>query len=421
MESPAPERRLQKVMAMPVVTRIRRPLATMEEFLCPVIGTCLTLKELQKIARRFRYEGEFTPYNLHTWLIRACKNSPTMAKYVQKFLCDKYRPILRRLDGFAGEALLPAWEDAVQEGQVAGAFWAILTRLDVPAAIIEQVFGDVHMMSHLQASEVRTELKAFDSLRRDHDQLTQRLQKTRINLERQRVQREELRRRLAHQEAEVRQLRRQLAQTAKMLQSYQDTEVLTRLETENQALHRENQGLRSRLSQERLLTEKLERRLAHLKDRDRHRRPRFPVPAFRDCPEFCPPSLAGECPLEPGERCPGLGKKNILVVGGLEKLVPYYRGVVEEDFGACFFRHDGDFHQGHTCLAGMVKKAHAVICPIGVNSHEACLCVKKLCKRLNKPCVMLPKAGLGVLKKTLQQLAEKELTPEAGPDTVSIQ
>jgi hypothetical protein len=373
-----------------------------------VIGTCLTLKELQKIARRFKYEGESSPYNLHTWLIRTCKKSPTVAKYLQKFLCEKYRAIMRRLDEFEGEALLPAWGEAVQEGQVAGAFWAILTRLDVSNHIIEQVFGEVHMMSHLQAAEVRTELKCFGSLRKENDQLTQRLQKTRMNLDKQRPARDDLRRRLARKEAEVRQLQRQLAQTSKALQKQQDTEVILRLEKDNKVLRQENKDFKAQLAQERLLKARLEQRLEHLWEKERNRRSRIRIPGLGKCPACCPQALAEDCPLGAGEKCPGLCKKNILFVGGLEKLVPYYRGVVEKDFGACFLRHDGDFHQGQGCLAGMVKKAYAVICPIGVNSHEACLCAKKLCKKLNKPCLMLPKPGLGVLKQTLLQLAEKE-------------
>ena len=261
------------------------------------------------------------------------------------------------------------------------------------------------MMSHLQAVEVRTELKAFDGLRKENDQLTQRLQKNRINLEKRPGTREDLRRRLAQKEVEVRQLHRELAQTNKELHKYKATEVLCRLETENKALQRENRDARVRLSQERVLR-KLERRLEHLLEKEKNRRPRFQTPELRECPECCPQALAEDCPLDTGEKCPGLCNKNILFVGGLEKLVPYYRGLVEEDFGACFLRHDGDFHQGQACLAGMVKKAAAVICPIGINSHEACLCAKKLCKKLNKPCLMLPKAGLGVLKQTLLQLAD---------------
>jgi len=393
---------------MTIFKRIRRPLATLEDFLCPVIGTCLTLKELQKMARRFHYEGDPSPYNLHTWLIRTCKKSPFVAKQVQKFLTEKYRPIMRRLDEFEGEAVLPAWEKAVQEGQVAGAFWAILTRLDVSNHIIEQVFGEVHMMSHLQAAEVRTELKSFDSLRKENDQLAQRLQKARLNLERLRSAQEELRRRLAQKEGGVRQLPRQLAQTTQALQAQENRHDLALLERENKELQRENKILRGQLSQERLHRANFERRLENLRQKERQKRPATSLPATQALPEVCAAALAGGCPLGPGEKCNGLCNKHILLVGGLEKLVPYYRGLVEGDFGAIFNRHDGDFRQGHSRLAGMVKKAHAVICPVGVNSHEACLCVKKLCKRLKKPCVMLPKAGLGGLKETLVELAQKE-------------
>jgi dethiobiotin synthetase len=52
----------------------------------------------------------------------------------------------------------------------------------------------------------------------------------------------------------------------------------------------------------------------------------------------------------------------------------------------------------------MVKRAEAVICPINCNSHRACLCVKKLCKELNKPCVLMRNSGLGSLKRTLLEL-----------------
>ncbi|WP_449244926.1 DUF2325 domain-containing protein [Desulfobacca acetoxidans] len=395
---------------MTVFKRIRRPLAAMEDFLCPIIGTCLTLKELHKIGRRFKYDGESTPYQLHTWLIRTCKNSPAVGKYLQKYLCEKYRSVMQRLDEFEGEALLSAWIAAVQEGQVAGAFWAILTRLDVPDAIIEEVFGEVHMMSHLQAAEVRTELKAFDSLRRENNQIIQKLQKTRSMLERQRAEKEELRRHLSQKEIELRQFRRQSAQMTKALQSYENTEALSVLKKENSMLQKENKTLRTQLTQEQALRNRAERRLENLREKIQNRPcRRCQISEPGSCPAKCPAALADDCPLGQGENCPRLCKKNILLVGGLEKLTPYYRGIIEGDFGGVFYRHDGDFRQGHSCLMSMVKKAHVVICPVGMSSHNACLCVKKLCKRLNKPCVMLAKPGLGALKQALTNMVEQEM------------
>jgi hypothetical protein len=94
-------------------------------------------------------------------------------------------------------------------------------------------------------------------------------------------------------------------------------------------------------------------------------------------------------------------------VGGLDRLEPHYRSLVENDFGARFLRHDGDCKNGQARLARLVKRAEAVICPIDCNSHSASLCVKKVCKDLNKPCVLLRNSGLGVLKRTLSRLEEE--------------
>jgi hypothetical protein len=41
------------------------------------------------------------------------------------------------------------------EGRIAGAYFGILTRMDTPAEVISQVFGEVHMMPHLKGAETR--------------------------------------------------------------------------------------------------------------------------------------------------------------------------------------------------------------------------------------------------------------------------
>jgi len=66
--------------------RIRRPLSALENFICPIIGTCLTLKELKKIAMRFGLEEEVTPYVLHSSMIQGCLKERAVAKAIQKYL-----------------------------------------------------------------------------------------------------------------------------------------------------------------------------------------------------------------------------------------------------------------------------------------------------------------------------------------------
>lgn len=110
-------------MISTVPHRIRRPLSSLEQYLCPIIGTCLTLKELKKIAMRFGYKEEITPYVLHSSMVQACINLPFVSKYVQKYLSEKYWPIMRRIDRVEGEDLSSAWREALNDGEIAGAFW----------------------------------------------------------------------------------------------------------------------------------------------------------------------------------------------------------------------------------------------------------------------------------------------------------
>lgn len=74
----------------------------MENFLCSIVGTCLTLKETEKIARRFKYSGDTSAYALHVWMIEACRKVPEVGKYLQKYLVNKYRLIMKLIE-CAGE------------------------------------------------------------------------------------------------------------------------------------------------------------------------------------------------------------------------------------------------------------------------------------------------------------------------------
>ncbi|RJR33564.1 MAG: DUF2325 domain-containing protein [Deltaproteobacteria bacterium] len=384
-------------MAQP--KRIRHPLSSLVQMHCSIVGTCLTLKETQKIARHFRYPDDLAPYQLHTWLVEACSKLPLVAKHVQKHLCQKYRLAMNRIDAFASEELGRAWKDALRQGETAGTYWAIITRLDTPADVLARIFGDVHMMSHLQGAETRDELKELEPLRRDNEALKEQVQRLSGQVEAVRKEREELKRLLAGKEAETLDLKRKLAGSEERLAALAAGRDLERLK-------KENRDLAMKLAQEQKSRERLERRLLQETVRQ--------LPGITLPPKLKHPaavnSLVSEeeaCPLPPGERCPRFNNKFILIVGGLDRLEPHYRSLVENDFGARFLRHDGDCKNGQARLARMVKRAEAVICPIDCNSHSASLCVKKVCKDLNKPCVLLRNSGLGVLKRTLSRLGEE--------------
>lgn len=374
--------------------RIRQPLSTLGQFMCSIVGTCLTLKETEKLARRFGYAGERSPYQVHSWAVEACQRVPEVAKHLQKYLGGKYRLAMNQVDAYEGQDLDRAWKEAVKEGQVAGAYWAILTRMDAPVEVISRVFGEVHMMSHLQGAEVRAELKELDSLRQDHRGLKERNNKLQAQWGKGSQEREQLRHRLVAKEAEIGQLKHKIRQMEKDLVFLTQGEDMERLKAENQ-------DLQKKLAAERRLREKLEMRLFQETVRQLPRVPLALETKVADAEESAPPEV---CPLAEGGKCPQFCNKCILFVGGLERLEPHYRDLVEKEFGARFMRHDGDCRSGQARLLQMVKRAEAVICPLDCNSHRASLCVRKICKDLGKPCVMLRNSGLGSLKRTLLDL-----------------
>lgn len=381
--------------------RNRHHLSEIDRFLCPLVGTCLTLKETQKIARHFQYVGDTSAYKLHVWIIDACRKLPAVAKYVQKFLDRKYRLAINRLEACAGGELDRVWQEARKEGQIAGAFYAITTRADVPDTVLNEVFGDIHMMSHLQGAEARAEIKELVQVRQAHEGLQDRVERLTNQVETVKVEREEFKRRLSHKEAELADLGRKIAHLEQDLLSLSAGRDLNKLRAENRELA-------ARLNQEQRTREKLEMRL--MQETVRQLPDMYLSPAAKDpAPEATDPR--GEtCPLANGEKCRRFCNKLILLVGGPERRESHYRRLVEQDFGGIFLRHDGDCRNGQARLVNLVKQAEVVICPISCTSHQAYHCAKKWCKKLNKPCVLMHNTGVGALTRTLMELAHPERT-----------
>ena len=371
--------------------------------MCSIVGTCLTLKENQKIARHFRYTGDNSPYHLHIWLVEACGQTPAVAKYVQKYLCQKYRLAMNRIDAWEPGELGRAWQEALRQGETAGAYWSILTRVDTPLEVLSQVFGDVHMMSHLQGAELRAELKELEPLRQENARLKEEVRQFSRRAENLRREREELQRRLAGKDSEVLDLRRRHSLLEQRLAALSANEELD-------LLKKENRRLTARLTREEKARKRLELRL--FKETVRLLPGITLPPPVKEARAGDPLGFEEACPCALGKKCPRLCNKFILFVGGLDRLEPHYRSLVENDFGARFMRHDGDCHQGQARLVRMVERAEAVICPLNCNSHQASLCVKKICKNMRKPCVLLRNAGLGSLKRTLSRLASVEFAGE---------
>ncbi|OGS91244.1 MAG: hypothetical protein A2Z95_01945 [Gallionellales bacterium GWA2_60_18] len=121
-----------------------------EKFHCPVIGTCLSMEELVRFARRFHFAAELRDeFALHVEANRCSMARNEFAETLQKHFDRKYAVALKRFDAARCDAeVLALWRDSIASGEVAAPMWAALTHKHAGEDTRNTVYADIHMLSH---------------------------------------------------------------------------------------------------------------------------------------------------------------------------------------------------------------------------------------------------------------------------------
>ncbi len=104
----------------------------------------------------------------------------------------------------------------------------------------------------------------------------------------------------------------------------------------------------------------------------------------------------------PCANCP----QRILVVGGIERMEPLYREVIEAK-GHIFEYHAGHLRKGGNKLDNLLQRADIVLCPVNCNSHTACLQVKSMCKKYKKNLQIMKNFSLSAIERTLGEVSNR--------------
>ncbi len=386
---------------MPENRKHRKKLWQLEHrFHCSVIGTCLSLAELRTLCRKsgIPIPTTFSDYELHCSFVTAIAQPSKLAKVTHKYLDRKYATALHRARAAKDEAALRAfWHESRDAGNIAGPYWAAVTHPCADERFLFHLFGDVHMLSHLQGASLRIDMARMARLARETATLRQTLTKLR----------ERVRRRLAQKQARIEMLERQ-------------TECLPLLRQQLRAAEHQVQNWRSGAAQARL-----ERRLAEMKalcdrlaarcerlemalDEQRQRRQAekadTPDPQHRKR-EHTAPSPGHDA--DPNLDLAPLEGRRILYVGGLQSQWPFLRAWVEHRKGE-LLTHDGGREHGRARLESLLTRADWVICPLDQISHDAVQRIKAACRRHDKPCLLLSNASLNAFVRALYRLAKNQ-------------
>lgn len=391
--------------ASPAATHRRKKLWELEKrWHCPLVGTCLPVAELRRLARRCGLdEAEMSDYTLHTVVVGSCAENGDIARRIQRFLDERHGATIARFGRVRGEpAVLALWREAmVGGGDVAAALWAAWNHPDLGEDGGKEIYGDIHMLSHQVGAAARADLRRLDQLAQHNARLRDEAAALQLGLaeaNRQRDrQRVDFERRLAEAEARAALLPRREIELAEALHAAGD---YAKLRERAEGLARRVDTLEERNAANARRANTLELALA-----EAHRELAAADAALESALGICDGvSGSGGC----GRTCPAetrLAGRCILCIGGLTRAVDGYRRLVEAS-GGRFLHHDGGQEESLHRLDGIVAGADAVVCQAGCVSHAAYWRLKEACKKLGKPCVFLKSPGVTSFARGLAELAD---------------
>jgi hypothetical protein len=400
---------------------MRSKIWELNELQCSILGTCLSLGELRRIAKKAGLDlpKDATEFQVHSLFVAVCKVNRPESKAVNKALDRKFSSALFKFStGKSEEELRLLWRQARDNGEIPGPYWALMSNPNLSEQFQAEVFGEVHMLSHLVGSANRADIRRLSVLEEELDRVQRRWTTAKAAY----------RKRFKRLEEENKEARRQIGVLAKELETYKTRAAKmanSTLQQENEALLRtlsvqsasltEASMHNDRLSQEMddvaRRMEQLQRDVAEKEaettflETELHRLLASMAPDA--CPSGC--SKAGT-PACPG---PNLCGKRILYVGGRTNMVQHYRALVERH-GGRFEHHDGGVEESRQSLPKILGGVDAVVCPIDCVSHDACQRVKEACRNGVKPLKLVRSSGLSSLAKIIGELADiAESTREA--------
>lgn len=355
---------------------------------CSIVGTCLPDAELRKVLREFVDVTGASELDVHHDAVRLAGTDAAASRALHKTLDRRYDAVLRRFskakDASEVERL---WKDFMRRGEVPGAYWAVLSHRYTTEALRQQVFGEVHMLSHLMGASTRADLRQRVVL--DAENADLRAQNARLLERCQRLVETHDRAAHDHQQTEA-----ALAATRQQLKAAfavnagaehagatesdtnrvaRQTQRRERAESQAAKLMQANSALRTEIEEMRT---RLQRVVEEIRAAEEHLQRYF--------------GHDDETPMSPSMQ---IGGRRLLYVGGRPSTSVAIREMVERHGGE-IRRHDGGLEDRKGQLAASIAWADTVLFPVDCIDHDSAINLKRQCLRLGIPFVPLRTASV---------------------------
>lgn len=382
---------------------------------CSIIGTCLTIKELKKIAHKTEIDiKNEEDYKTHGMFVKLASEKNEASKMMHKNMDRKYQRFIRKFfRAKTVEDVEILWNESVELGEFQGGYWAVMTHPVCNQGLAEKVFGRLHMLTHLAIQKHSENIYQKKEQEDRINALQQRLDRQRMkNKEEMRSQKEKI-------QILGKALTEKNHQVEKLQESVQKMNISPELVEKTIA---RNEQLKKELEQIRIQRNEAEKEINQMKNKQESlkqkqdklrqilKEERDYIQLLEDEIEKFQKSVGPpDCPDRGTEKCPGpsLCGRRILYVGGIKRLVTHYKQIVEQT-GGKFMHHDGGLENPNSKLSSLTDKADTVICPVDCVSHGAVQKMKENWKLDCKNFLFLRTSSISCLARAIKNLQESE-------------
>ncbi len=144
---------------------------------CSIVGTCLSTGELRQVLSKagMAVDGA-TDHDLHGQGVLLANLRDGRGKLLHKALDKRHRLVIGRFEKAKTiDEVRGLWRDGVKQGDIPGGYWAALTHPATNDALIRDLFGEVHMLSHLVGAANRADIRRLSALEAENAALREKL------------------------------------------------------------------------------------------------------------------------------------------------------------------------------------------------------------------------------------------------------
>ncbi|MFM0598184.1 DUF2325 domain-containing protein [Paraburkholderia dilworthii] len=364
-------------------TQRRARLAELDGHLhCSIIGTCLSTQELRKLVPKFTNldRRDASDLEIHHAAVELAIEGGACAKALHKSLDEHYAAAIRRFDQAGDDVeLLKLWDEALKNGDIPPAYWALMTHRHATMPVRQKAFGDLHMLSHLVGAANRADIRRLVVLEEENAALKEKIERQQSRLNELGAQRD----------ASIAALNEQIAQLS--------ANVARQIPTDAADLAAEAQHLRERLSDadQRVALHTSRREAAEqrvLQEQDAAqalRRSHDHALALlklvqSECDALERTTVdAADATQGAGARRASLDSvqgKRIVYVGGRPGSNTALKRLVDAAGGELLV-HDGGLEDRKGLLAAALPGADIVVFPVDCIDHDSMNTLKRVCER----------------------------------------